>query len=363
MAETKYQTIRVALERAIVSGEYLAGDQLPAEQDIAQRYNVSVITARRAVSDLVSADLLERRARKGTFVRHRTRDKLSKTTVNLIASLYDGPSHIKIVNHCLRAFAQQGWHTNIVRLATDQQDPAVRIIENGGYAVLLLDNIREGSALGRAVRTMSGRVVSLFPDLSAVGVPTVMTSQYDNIRLAWKRLIEAGHEQIAIVAQFPSDENDSDNIVAWQKVFMNTYKLLESDMHLIRVPSPVGKSPIEKAYEVLRDFTENNKKITGIISMGDEITVGMLAAFRDIGRPCPDRMSVISLYDSPLMKFAMPSVTCIDAEYGTQINIVIEILKANMEGRYSGNLLRLTEASIVERSSVRSVIEDVASGH
>lgn len=362
MSEAKHKTIRAALETAIVSGEYLAGDQLPAEQDIAQRYKVSVITARRAVSDLVAADLLERRARLGTFVRHRTRDRLSKVTVNLITTLYDSPLHNKIINHCLYAFDQQGWHTNVVQLAGDQQDSAVRLIENGGYAVLLLDNIREGSALGRAVRTATDRVVSLFPNLSPMGVPTVMTSQYDNIRMAQQRLNEAGHTNIAIAAQFPHAVNDTENIIAWQRTFMNTYRSLESDLRLIRISAPLGKSPTEKAYEATRDFFEANPDVTATIAMGDEITVGMLAAFRDIGRPCPEKMSLICLYDSEMMRFFMPPVTCIDGNYATQVDVAIEILNANIKGKYTGDILRMTPAQLVERSSVHSINDDASRG-
>ena len=51
MAVAKHIQVRDRLRSAILAGEYREGEQLPAEQFIAQQHNVSLVTARRAVSD------------------------------------------------------------------------------------------------------------------------------------------------------------------------------------------------------------------------------------------------------------------------------------------------------------------------
>jgi len=65
---TKHRSVRQYLETAILAGDFQPGDQLPSEIDIARKYGVSYMTARKAVAELVASDLLERRASKGTFV-------------------------------------------------------------------------------------------------------------------------------------------------------------------------------------------------------------------------------------------------------------------------------------------------------
>ncbi|MDR3706661.1 MAG: LacI family DNA-binding transcriptional regulator [Capsulimonadaceae bacterium] len=352
MPELKYQSVREALEAAIVSGQYVAGDQLPAEQDIARSYNVSFMTARRAVSELVAADILERRSRRGTFVRHRTVSRISKPTVNWIATLYDGPFHVKMLNHCLSACERRGWHANVVRLAADQQDAAVRIIESGGYAIISLDDVREGSALGRALRSGSDRVVSLSPDLSKIGVTTIMADEAGSILMALERLKQAGHERIAIAAQFSGDENDPEHLVAWQRLFLETYRSIGLDIPLIRACAPLGHSPAEGAYVAVQEFLAANNDVTAIVAMGDELTVGVLAGCRDCGKPCPDKTSVLCLYDSSLMRFAVPAVTSVDSDLGGQMGVAVDILSAKMAGRDSGPLIRHTHTKIIERASV-----------
>ena len=56
------------LREAIRDGTYKQGERIPAEPELAARYEVSRITARQAVMQLVREGLVVRRQGKGTFV-------------------------------------------------------------------------------------------------------------------------------------------------------------------------------------------------------------------------------------------------------------------------------------------------------
>ena len=64
----RYVLIREKLRRDILTGVYGPGGRIPSEESIAEASNVSRMTARRAISDLVSDGLLQRRVGVGTFV-------------------------------------------------------------------------------------------------------------------------------------------------------------------------------------------------------------------------------------------------------------------------------------------------------
>ena len=64
-----YLKLRQTLEEAIHSGRLAHGDALPAERDLADYANVSRVTVRKAVDDLVKDGLLARRQGSGTFVK------------------------------------------------------------------------------------------------------------------------------------------------------------------------------------------------------------------------------------------------------------------------------------------------------
>jgi GntR family transcriptional regulator len=67
-ASTLYARIEETIATEIAQGEYCPGDQLPTEDELLERFQVSRITIRRAIQNLVSRGLLEIRRGLGTFV-------------------------------------------------------------------------------------------------------------------------------------------------------------------------------------------------------------------------------------------------------------------------------------------------------
>ncbi len=63
-----YQQIKGLLMRSLGQGEWKAGEALPAEPELAQRFKVSQGTVRKALDALTAEGLLVRRQGKGTFV-------------------------------------------------------------------------------------------------------------------------------------------------------------------------------------------------------------------------------------------------------------------------------------------------------
>jgi GntR family transcriptional regulator len=63
-----YSRVETVLASEIADGALKAGDQLPTEDDLIQRFEVSRITVRRAIQNLVSRGIVEIRRGKGTFV-------------------------------------------------------------------------------------------------------------------------------------------------------------------------------------------------------------------------------------------------------------------------------------------------------
>lgn len=66
-----YQQVLGDLKAQIMAGSYHAGDKLPSEADLSERYGVSRVTIRRALDELAGEGYLTSRQGKGTFVNHR----------------------------------------------------------------------------------------------------------------------------------------------------------------------------------------------------------------------------------------------------------------------------------------------------
>ena len=66
-----YFQLKEQIKQNILNGEYKEGDLNPSEREFSYNYELSSTTIRRALNDLVQENFLERKAGKGTFVRHR----------------------------------------------------------------------------------------------------------------------------------------------------------------------------------------------------------------------------------------------------------------------------------------------------
>src|SRR6185437_6108301 len=65
----KYKQIYTQLHRSLSSKEYLPGEKLPSENELVEQFHASRPTVSRALAQLESEGLVERRAGSGTFVR------------------------------------------------------------------------------------------------------------------------------------------------------------------------------------------------------------------------------------------------------------------------------------------------------
>lgn len=69
MDERKFEEIADVLRARVAEGKYAPEKRLPGEDAMADEFSVSLTTVRSAVDALVAEGLLERRPRRGTFVR------------------------------------------------------------------------------------------------------------------------------------------------------------------------------------------------------------------------------------------------------------------------------------------------------
>lgn len=350
---TKYQYVRNQLEAAIRCGDLTAGDQLPAEQSLADQYGVSLMTARKVVCDLVAADLLERRARQGTFVRQHAVDKMMSTTVNIIVVAYDTSFQRTFLNCAIRLTEEKGWSPNVIRLAKGQQDAAVRAIQAGELALAMMEDFQPQSALALAARNAKGRIISIGLDLSKHGVPTINVAIRRSFELAVQHLRDRGHQDIVLVEQLFTENFHSLHRAAWHEVTEDLYTKSQADEHYLTVSTPRFSCPSFDAFEATRQmFAERSKAPTALVCFGEEVTQGVLAACRAAGKRVPEDVSVLNILDAPSMVFAHPSVTSIDMNFEAQIQLAFEIFDAAQAGKIPASVVHTVEPLLLERFSV-----------
>lgn len=351
---TKYAAVRGHLEAAIRNGEFAVGLPLPAEHVLAERFGVSHMTARKAVQDLVQAELLERRARIGTFVRPVAYDRIGKRTLNLVTYEYDGAWIQRFISHGVLLCEREGWYANVIRLTPGYQEPAVRVIQNGEPAIVLIDELDPDSSLAHVMRAAKGRAVLLNSLLAYTGIPSVSYDLERCITLAWDRLYSAGHRKIGLVVQIPEDGNALSLIGYWRTRMKTIFTEQEIESRLIRVDTPRFQSPSVDAFAAMASrFRSGAAETTAVICLGDHLALGVLGAAHKAGRT----ISAVNIGDSPLLAISIPPVTCVDADVPEQLNQAVDILKQPRYKLDPSDMNIVVSPRLVERESVIPVVE------
>jgi GntR family transcriptional regulator, arabinose operon transcriptional repressor len=199
-----YEQIKDDLRLQILQGAYTAGQPFVTQQQVCERYGVSMLTAARALNELEFEGLVVRHRGRGTFVAERR------------ASTGAGPEQQSIT--CIVPGLNGGHIANFVRgLET--------VCSDRGYRLVLADShgsaSRQSRALARAASDGSRGVVIYPVDgaadhegisaLQAAGIPVVFADRYwvdvaadavlvDDFALGYDlttRLIARGHTAIA----------------------------------------------------------------------------------------------------------------------------------------------------------------------
>ncbi len=94
----KYHRLKQILRRDILLGKYKPNNLIPSENELQEKYGVSITTVRRALSDLVHEKLLYREQGVGTFVKthliERSLKKILSFTNNMLEMGYHPSSKI-----------------------------------------------------------------------------------------------------------------------------------------------------------------------------------------------------------------------------------------------------------------------------
>lgn len=84
----KYQEIFDYIRRKIDSGEIKKGDKLPTENELSEKFNVSRITSKRAVAELMNLGVVERIRGKGSFYIGEKDQQVTEMSQRIIAIVF-----------------------------------------------------------------------------------------------------------------------------------------------------------------------------------------------------------------------------------------------------------------------------------
>jgi DNA-binding LacI/PurR family transcriptional regulator len=135
---------------------------------------------------------------------------------------------------------------------------------------------------------------------------SVSVDQFEGARLATRHLIELGHRRIIHLAG-PQDWIEAD-------ARMRGYLREVAEHELIVRPPVLGEWTAEFGYQAGRELL-NREQFTAVFCSNDQMALGLLHAFREVGLRVPADVSVIGFDDIPEASHFWPPLTTIRQDF------------------------------------------------
>lgn len=255
VATAKYPAIAEIIERRIARGDY-ALNRLPSGRKLSAELGVSYVTARKAIAHLVENGRLER----GESGRLRLRDeKSSKQStrgleVAMLTPAHDSPSYADWRRALTQSVQARGGVLRPVSYV-HVDDPVLTETLDAFDGVFFVPPDDIPPILRDRLGRTAGKLVTLFHDLTDIGIPCIDGGPPVAIHTLMAHLVGLGHQRIDCVHFSATGQRSRQRIDAWR----NATNELGVSGKLHDCPSPAFMAPELHAKQVFDRLLEQDE--------------------------------------------------------------------------------------------------------
>ena len=309
----KYQEVIDWISECISSGELAPGDKIPSENDICEKFGISRQTARHAIGNLVGSGILVSLRGSGTYVADERADREGKNSIAVITTYVDSYIFPKTIQGIEKKLSELGYNTQI-SFTGNTVDKERRILEEilnrDDVAGIIIEPTK--SALPnpnlKFYRQLAERNIpvmfinSYYPELD---MPHVSLNDKECAYRAVKKLIEAGHEEIACVTKL-DDGQGRGRYAGYLKAIREAGQKVDEN-HVLWLDSVDARKMKTVKDRVLGRVGD----CTAVFAYNDQVATEVISILKKAGKKVPDDVSVISMDDSDLARLSRPKLSSV----------------------------------------------------
>lgn len=326
-----YEQIKGYIKSLILMKELKPDELVPSEFELADRFGVSRITAKRALDDLCAEGFVYRIQGKGTFVKAtESNERRVQGRIGTVMPFYPDYFALKIISG-IEQVAQDNNFEFILRNSNGEPEKEKRIIEDyivqDVQGIIVLPCRSSGDMVQFYRQILEHNVPLVFVDkyLPDLDIDYVVSDNYGGAYDGTKRFIEKGHTDIAVIA--PVAESASSVIHR-----IEGYKSALLD-HGISVNDDLILSDIARGDTAsITDFISTVNP-TAVFALNEHIAIDTLHVFRELRISVPEDVSMVVFDDVNIIKYINLSVSAVKQqvfELGkTACRIIVDRLKYN----------------------------------
>jgi DNA-binding LacI/PurR family transcriptional regulator len=331
------------------------GDKLETQSELVKRYDVSLITIKRALSDLISEGVLYARAGKGTYVAQRPQkiDYSKHLTIAYVLKDLDNPFYQSIVSSVERNLSKND--SNLMLYSSDNrhdnEERKIRYFIDMGVSGLILGSLFHSHYTDSLIKQLEAErfpfvMVSYTEDPS---INFVGTDQELGGFMATEHLIKNGYADIGYV------NGEEGNLVgeARKRGFlkaMTDYDVPVDQKNLLQITVDGKRDDMKSGYLVGKQFCELKDRPKAMFIYNDLSALGFIQALGESGINVPKDVAIVGFDDIANGRTASVPLTTIHQPTELIGQIAVESLLKKISGE-APSMHKLLEPKLIVRKS------------
>lgn len=354
-----YEQIEKVIKNKITKGELKPGDQIGSHHELSKVYDVSLITVKKALSNLVKDGILYTRIGKGTYVSEQRKTKIDlmkHKTIGLVLRDLKHPFFSMIVHSVEERAYALGYNLLLSSSSgnVEKEESQIAHFRSLGVDGLIIASLNLEYRANDYIRKLHEEnfpyiMVSYMhdPDYWYVGLDQELGGY-----MATEHLIKLGYKSIGFV------HVGKGNLLC--EVRKNGYyrALMEHDIPYdsdkIFYPSKNQKDiemdRFKLGYEFGKEFTKMDNRPDALFLYSDLVALGFMQSVNENGIKVPDDVAIVGFDDIEIAKYAAVPLTTIQQPADTVGRLVVEIIQKRIDGYDIGNRTIIKPKLIVRES-------------
>lgn len=311
VAGALYRHVYESLRAEIEAGQPPVGERLPSEAHLTRRFDVSVITVKRALDMLRADGFILRRPRVGTVVVSDVATTLAAggpaqqgiPSVGCVLTNFDDTFGTHVLGGLLDA-SQDTANLVLKRSIGDprREDEAVRGLVAGDIRALILEPASSEYVPPSVLELVTRGFPVVILDRSFDGVPvsTVCSDNVDAAKRATEHLFSLGHTRVGLVSssnRVSTVEDRTEGFVRAHAEFHVTHQA-HNDFDRVGSTIPGSARSAEDDVEALTEYLAAHPSLTGLVATEYAIANLVRDACARLGRSVPGDLSIVC-FDHP----------------------------------------------------------------
>ncbi|REE84423.1 GntR family transcriptional regulator of arabinose operon [Paenibacillus taihuensis] len=326
-----YSQILGILRDRISGGEYVTGQQLPTELELAEQFGVSRITSKRALIELEREGLIYRRRGSGSFVKKQDDVKkpaelpVTRQASPIISMVLpfetqnNSLEHIQSVSGYLESI---GYFLSIHNSdwSSERERELLLSLPKRGTAGIILYPVSTQHNLDvvHALHMNGYPIVTLDQYYNLLTIGSVVSDNEEGGYIAASKLIELGHSRIAFIStvgiQYRSTVRD--RFFGYSKALQDNGIPLDIELCFSNLSGDAeGAAPVRREFYKKLVGKLQELRVTAIQAEHDLVAYDCLKAALELGIKVPEELSIIGFDNDVLCTQADVPITTLEQNY------------------------------------------------